>query len=124
MGHGISQSEPRPQLCAEQGTHGPYPLSGVVVLQPRLFHNLPHSTSQAVAFSSPASDPEATLLRGSATCAVWLEANLDLVDRLARATARRAGLAASEVDDFLSDVHLKLVEDGYAVLRSFGGRSR
>jgi len=124
MGNGLGQSGPRPQLCAEQGSHGPYPLRGVVVLQPRLFHNLPHSSSQAVAFSPPASDPEATPFRGSATCAVWLGANLELVDRLARTTARRAGLAASEVDDFLSDVHLKLVENGYAVLRSFGGRSR
>jgi RNA polymerase sigma factor (sigma-70 family) len=78
-----------------------------------------------VAPPSPRSDPEASFAGGSQSeYAAWLEANIDLVQRLARVTSQRARLSPSETEDFLSDVHLKLVADDFAVLRSFRGNSR
>lgn len=121
MGSGIRRSEPRHPPSAGHPDHGPG-ARGAVVLYPRVFHNRPHSAPQPVA-STP--HPEAGPLGGSAAAyAAWIEANIGLVDRLARATALRARLSASEADEFLSDVHLKLVVDDFAVLRSFKGRSR
>jgi RNA polymerase sigma factor (sigma-70 family) len=68
---------------------------------------------------------EARPLGGStADYAAWLDGNIAVVDRLARATAQRAHLSSAEIDDFLSDVHLKLVAEEFAVLKSFQGRGR
>ncbi len=53
-----------------------------------------------------------------------LEANLDLIERVIRFTARRQRLDESEHEEFSSIVKLKLVENDYAVIRKFQGRSR
>ena len=52
-----------------------------------------------------------------------LEANLDLIERVIRFTARRQRLDESELEEFASIVKLKLIENDYAVIRKFQGRS-
>ena len=52
-----------------------------------------------------------------------LEANLDLIERVIRFTARRQRLDESDVEDFASTVKLKFIENDYAVIRKFEGRS-
>jgi RNA polymerase sigma factor for flagellar operon FliA len=52
-----------------------------------------------------------------------LEDNLGLVDRIVRRVCRRGGVAAGDVDDFASVVNLALVENDYAILRRYEGRS-
>jgi RNA polymerase sigma factor for flagellar operon FliA len=49
--------------------------------------------------------------------------HLDLIDQIVRTTGRRRHLSAAERDDFASFVRLRLVEDDYAILRKFQGRS-
>lgn len=49
--------------------------------------------------------------------------HLDLIDQIVRTTGRRRHLSAIEQDEFASLVRLRLVEDDYAVLRKFQGRS-
>ena len=49
--------------------------------------------------------------------------HLDLVDQIVRTTGRRRHLSATEQEDFASFVRLRLVEDGYAILRKFQNRS-
>jgi len=51
-----------------------------------------------------------------------LVANLPLLERLGRAACRGSNMSAEDVEDFLSEVKVKLVDDDYAVLRSFEGR--
>jgi RNA polymerase sigma factor (sigma-70 family) len=52
-----------------------------------------------------------------------LEDNLELIDRVVRQVCRRGGVAAEDIDDFGSVVKLALVEDDYAILRRYEGRS-
>jgi len=52
-----------------------------------------------------------------------LEDNLELIDRVVRQVCRRGGVAAGDVDDFASVVKLALVENDYAILRRYEGRS-
>jgi len=49
--------------------------------------------------------------------------HLDLVDQIVRTIGRRRHLSSTERDDFASFVHLRLVDDDYAVLRKFQSRS-
>jgi len=49
--------------------------------------------------------------------------NLDLIDRIVAFVCRRHHLDASEADEFASHVRFKLLEEDYAVLRKFEGRS-
>jgi RNA polymerase sigma factor (sigma-70 family) len=49
--------------------------------------------------------------------------NLDLIERLVRFVARRHHLSFSDTEEFASIVRLKLVENDFAVLRKFEGRS-
>jgi RNA polymerase sigma factor (sigma-70 family) len=49
--------------------------------------------------------------------------HLDLVDQIVRNIGRRRHLSPTERDDFASFVHLRLVEDDYAILRKFQSRS-
>lgn len=49
--------------------------------------------------------------------------HLDLIAQIVRTTGRRRHLSASERDDFASFVHLRLIEDDYAILRKFQSRS-
>jgi len=44
------------------------------------------------------------------------------IENLARRIGRRQGLPADDLDDFVGDVMLKLVENDYEVLRAFDGR--
>lgn len=53
----------------------------------------------------------------------WLPANVPLVERLCRHVCRDTRLSPADVDDFVSSVLLKLIDDDYAVLRAFEGRS-
>lgn len=48
---------------------------------------------------------------------------LDLVERVVAFVSRRHHISAQDRDDFLSHVRLKLIEDDYAILRKFEGRS-
>lgn len=52
-----------------------------------------------------------------------LEANLALIDRLAGHVCRRFGMNGSDVDDVASMVKLRLMENDYAILRRYEGRS-
>ncbi|HEY6141708.1 MAG TPA: sigma-70 family RNA polymerase sigma factor [Thermoanaerobaculia bacterium] len=49
--------------------------------------------------------------------------NLDLINRIVAFVCRRNHLDPAESDEFSSHVRLKLLEDDYAVLRKFEGRS-
>ena len=49
--------------------------------------------------------------------------HLDLIDQIVRATGRRRHLSIVEREDFASFVKLRFVEDDYAILRKFQGRS-
>lgn len=51
-----------------------------------------------------------------------LIAHLPLLERLGRAVCRGAKMPVQDVEDFLSDVKVKLLERDYAALRSFEGR--
>jgi RNA polymerase sigma factor for flagellar operon FliA len=49
--------------------------------------------------------------------------NLDLINQIIRTVGRRRHLSVAEREDFASFVHLRLVEDDYAILRKFQNRS-
>jgi RNA polymerase sigma factor for flagellar operon FliA len=49
--------------------------------------------------------------------------SLPIIDRLVAAIARRHALTAHDADDFRSWVQVRMIENGYAVFRKFGGRS-
>lgn len=55
--------------------------------------------------------------------AVFLE-HRPLIERVAASACRRAGLQPEEAEDFVSQVHIKLLDDNYAVLRKHRGDSR
>lgn len=59
----------------------------------------------------PPLDAEATLVR-------WLPQ----LDAVARSVARSRGLGADDVDDFVAELHLKMVGDSYHAVRAFEGR--
>lgn len=49
--------------------------------------------------------------------------HLDLIGQIVRSVGKRRHLSATEREDFASFVHLRLVEDDYAILRKFQNRS-
>jgi RNA polymerase sigma factor for flagellar operon FliA len=53
----------------------------------------------------------------------FFEANLDDIERVIRFTAQRQHLNEADAEDFASIVKLKLIENDYAVIRKFQGRS-
>ncbi len=59
---------------------------------------------------------------GRRACEELFLAHLPSIERIARSVARR--LDASEREDFVARVRLKLIDDDYAVLARFEGRSR
>jgi RNA polymerase sigma factor (sigma-70 family) len=61
---------------------------------------------------SARTDAEATFL-----------SNLDVIERIIASIARRNALVGDELDEFGSWTRAKLIEDDYAVIRKFGGRS-
>lgn len=52
-----------------------------------------------------------------------LVSQLALIERVIAFTCRRHHLSSADADDFASHVKLRLVEDDYAILRQFQGRS-
>jgi len=52
-----------------------------------------------------------------------LETHTGLIDRLAAAACRRAGIGVGEIPDVQSAVKLALIENDYAILRRWEGRS-
>jgi RNA polymerase sigma factor (sigma-70 family) len=56
-------------------------------------------------------------------CQELLHSNLALVERLVRFVCQRARVVGADVDDFASTVKLALIENDYAVLRAWEGRS-
>src|SRR5947209_1314930 len=52
-----------------------------------------------------------------------LEDNLDLVERVIRFTSRRQRLDEADAEEFASTVKLRLIENDYAIVRKFQGRS-
>jgi len=50
-------------------------------------------------------------------------ANLKLVDRVVAGVCRRSGLRGADAEDFASAVKLALMENDYAILRAYEGRS-
>ena len=52
-----------------------------------------------------------------------LEQNLELIERVIRFISRRQRLDESELEEFASIVKLRLVENDYAIIRKFQGRS-
>jgi RNA polymerase sigma factor (sigma-70 family) len=49
--------------------------------------------------------------------------HLDLINQIVRTVGRRRHLSAPEREDFASFVHLRMVDDDYAILRKFQNRS-
>jgi RNA polymerase sigma factor for flagellar operon FliA len=49
--------------------------------------------------------------------------NLELIDRTIASVCRRSGLDAGEIEDFVQTAKLRLMENDYAALRAFQGRS-
>ena len=49
--------------------------------------------------------------------------HLDLINQIVRTIGRRRHLSAAEREDFASFVHLRMVDDDYAILRKFQNRS-
>jgi RNA polymerase sigma factor (sigma-70 family) len=56
-------------------------------------------------------------------CASLFESNLALIDRVIAGVCRRARMFGPDAEDFASTVKLSLIENDYAVLRPFEGRS-
>jgi RNA polymerase sigma factor (sigma-70 family) len=61
-------------------------------------------------------------LLDSRECERILVTNLPLVEQLCRFFCRGSRMVAEDVDDFLSEARLHLIEDDYRVLRRFEGR--
>jgi RNA polymerase sigma factor (sigma-70 family) len=57
-------------------------------------------------------------------CEQLLRSNLGLIERLAKYVCREARVVGADVDDFASCVKLALIENDYAVLRAWEGRSQ
>ena len=56
-------------------------------------------------------------------CAALFESNLALIDRVIAGVCRRARVFGADAEDFASSVKLALIENDYAILRPFEGRS-
>src|SRR5215212_5402718 len=55
--------------------------------------------------------------------AALFESNLALIDRVIAGVCRRAGVYDADAEDFASSAKLALIENDYAILRPFEGRS-
>ncbi|MFN8057953.1 MAG: sigma-70 family RNA polymerase sigma factor [Vicinamibacterales bacterium] len=67
--------------------------------------------------------PPATALRSRAEAELLYLSHIQLINKLAREVAWRRGIRFHDAADFASDVHLRLIEREYAVLRRFRGAS-
>ena len=63
------------------------------------------------------------MMASSPDPAALLAQQLPLLDEVARSVARRGGSRADDQEEFVARARLKMVEDDYAVLRKFEGRS-
>ena len=52
-----------------------------------------------------------------------LQSNLALIEGIAMRVCRRAHVRDADADDFIASVKLALIEDDYAILRKYEGRS-
>lgn len=77
--------------------------------------NPPHSLKEAYHFRRPSSLPMEP--------AALFQANLTLIDRVIAGVCRRARLYDADAEDFASVARLALMEDDYAILRKWEGRS-
>lgn len=57
------------------------------------------------------------------SAAELFQANLALVDRVIATICRRAGLRDEDAEDFASTAKLALIDNDYAILRSYEGRA-
>ncbi len=55
--------------------------------------------------------------------AALFESSLALIERVTATVCRRGRLLGADAEDFASSVKIALVEDDYAILRKYGGRS-
>lgn len=53
----------------------------------------------------------------------FFTANLPLIERVIAIVCRRAGVLGADRDDFASHVKLRIIDDDYAVIRKYEGRS-
>lgn len=51
------------------------------------------------------------------------ESSLELVERIARGVCRRAKVEGADADDFVANARLALLDNDYAILRAYEGRS-
>jgi len=77
----------------------------------------------AAAMRSDGGDAERKRRLPSETCAAVLVAELSTIRRATAAIARRSGLSDADAEELQSRVLFKLIEDDYAVIRKFQGRS-
>jgi RNA polymerase sigma factor (sigma-70 family) len=61
--------------------------------------------------------------RGMSEPSEFLLENLQLVRQVTASICRRRGFSPDEIEDFLSEVQLRLISNDYAILRAFRGRS-
>jgi RNA polymerase sigma factor for flagellar operon FliA len=50
--------------------------------------------------------------------------NLPTIERIASSVARRYHLSADESGEFVQEVHVRLLDDDYAIIRKFEGRRK
>jgi len=76
--------------------------------------------------SRPSVRPEVYSYSGSPgklNLSTLFESNLALIDRVIATVCRRARLRGADAEDFASSVRIALIEDDYAILRKYSGRS-
>ena len=67
--------------------------------------------------------PKPPVRRGRHDAEAMYLQSLPTIDRIAAFIARRNRLATDETEDFVSEVRIRLLEDDYAIVRKFEGRS-
>jgi RNA polymerase sigma factor (sigma-70 family) len=90
---------------------------------PRFHSQGPRSLRSSELIVRRAADADSAPSGEPITCEQLFLDHMDTIARIVTFVARRRGLTSDEGDEFLSHVNLKLIEDDYAVLRKFRGRS-
>jgi RNA polymerase sigma factor (sigma-70 family) len=83
-------------------------------------HHPDHPTVAII--STESMDDQAVTAPASAAEALFLE-HLSALERIIAIVCARQGLTGADAEDFASTARMHLIEDDYAVLRKFGGRS-
>lgn len=79
--------------------------------------------SREIARSAATPAPVETASVVTSEPAEILMQNLSLIERLAHAIGRRRGLDSIEIEEFLGELKLRLVQNNYAIIREFRARS-